>query len=307
MADVRSMLRNERVNRRITHPYLTYSSTGTLICLVCKIQVKTEALWNKHLNSTLHATHAEKSREATSQQAAAPSSLSKPSNGIASSKKRKADDESSDEETRKRTKAGEQALLNGFVPQEDMSTLYSPITSTANEASDDPPAPPTDLDTTIHGIPSHPRNSVPPPSPDPTIDEDEWAAFQRDIASPPPGSTALTAAADIVSTPLTAAELAVQSREQASQQEKERLEAEVEGEKEDAARQLEEEFDDMAELEERVRKLREKREQLRMKEKQDDSVVEEEEPPDPMVRNGSASEEESSDEDEENGWGCWGR
>lgn len=306
MADVRSMLRNERANRRINHPHLTYSSTGTLICLVCNIQVKTEALWNKHLNSTLHAINAEKSREGTSQKAAAPLAPSKQSNGISNSKKRKADDESSDEETRKRTKAGEKPVPNGFVPQEDKNTLYSPVASTANEIPDNPPASPTHLDTTIHSIPSHPRNSVSPPNPTPTIDEDEWAAFQRDIATPPPGPTALTAAADIVSAPLTAAELAAQSREQASRQAKERLEAEVEGEKEDAARQLEEELDEMAELEDRVRRLREKREQLRMKEKRHGPIVDKEELPDPIVRNSGASDEESSGEDEENGWRGWG-
>ncbi|KAL8924934.1 MAG: hypothetical protein Q9208_003817 [Pyrenodesmia sp. 3 TL-2023] len=307
MADVRSMLRNERASRRITHPHLTYSSTGTLICLVCDIQVKTEALWNKHFNSTLHATNAKKSREATSQKAAAPLGPSKQSNGISNSKKRKADDESSDEETRKRTKAGEQAVPNGFVPQKDKTALYSPVASIANETPDNLPAPPADLDATEHGIPSYPRNAVSPFNPKATIDEDEWAAFQREIATPPPGPTALTAAADIVSAPLTAAELAAQSREQASRQAKERLEAEIAGEKEDAARQLEEEFDEMAELEDRVRRLREKREQLRMKEKQDGPVVEEKEPPDPTVRNGGASDEESSDEDEGNGWRSWGR
>ncbi|KAI4197374.1 MAG: hypothetical protein LQ346_003027 [Caloplaca aetnensis] len=306
MADVRSMLRIERASRRITHQHLSYSSTGTLICLVCNIQVKAEALWNKHLNSTLHGTNARKSREPTSQEATAPRIRSKHSSGTSNSKKRKADDESSDEETRKRTRAGDQAVLDGFVPQKDKSTSYNSIKSTVNETSDKQPAPPTDSDPTIHGIPSHPRHSTTQPKSAPTVDEDEWAAFQREIATPAIEPTALTAAADIVSAPLTAAELAAQSREQASRQAKERLEAEVEGEKEDAARQLEEEFDEMAELEDRVRRLREKREQLRMKEKQEGVAVREESP-DPRVDHGDASDVESSDDNEEDGWGVWGR
>ncbi len=306
MSDVRSMLRNERASRRITHPHLSYSSTGTLICLVCNIQVKTEALWNKHLNSTLHVKNTQKSREATSQKATSPRNQSEQANGTSNSKKRKADDESSDEDTRKRTRAGDQAVLDGFVPQKDKNTLYNPVESTTNETSTDQPAPPTDPDPTIHGIPSHPRHSTTQPKPVLAIDEDEWAAFQREIATPAPEPTALTAAADFVSAPLTAAELAAQSREQASRQAKERLEAEVEGEKEDAARKLEEEFDEMAELEDRVRRLREKREQLRMKEKQEGVAVREKSPG-LRVDHGDASDVESGDDYEDDGWGIWGR
>ncbi|KAL8980191.1 MAG: hypothetical protein Q9177_005947, partial [Variospora cf. flavescens] len=116
MADVRSMLRNERATRRITHPHLTYSTTGTLVCLVCHVQIKTEALWNKHLNSTLHATNASKPREEVSD---------KKNN----SKKRKADDdESSDEDSRKRAKGVDNVHLNGFVSEKNkkQQTLNDP-------------------------------------------------------------------------------------------------------------------------------------------------------------------------------------
>ncbi|KAL8648142.1 MAG: hypothetical protein Q9210_005155, partial [Variospora velana] len=293
MADVRSMLRNERATRRITHPHLTYSTTGTLVCLVCHVQIKTEALWNKHLNSTLHATNASKLREEASD---------KKNN----SKKRKADDdESSDEEdTRKRAKGVDNVPLNGFVSEKNkkQQTQNDPLPPPiADQQPERPSAPPKTLESTTTDIPSRPHTHEPPrppPASTPAVNEDEWAAFQRDVASPPPEPSALTAAADISVAPLTAAELAAQSREAASRQAKERLEAELEGEKEDAARQLEEEFEDMAELEDRVRRLREKREALRVR-----GVVEEEgqkeKPPDGEVEVGQGMDEGGSEDDDD--------
>lgn len=97
------------------------------------------------------------------------------------------------------------------------------------------------------------------------VDEDEWAAFERDVATPPPVRTtiaALSAAATIEAAPMSAEELAAQAREQRSAQ-RGRKDIEVEAEREDAARHLEEEFDQMDELEAKVRSLREKREALR--------------------------------------------
>ncbi|KAI4145815.1 MAG: hypothetical protein L6R39_003696 [Caloplaca ligustica] len=304
MADVRSMLRNERATRRLNHPHLTYSTTGTLICTICHTQVKTEALWNKHLNSTLHATNLISSRDAPTKE---------DSNGVKPSKKRKADDESSDEDIRKRTKADQGTFVKGSsleTVEKDNKPQNDPAVSTRDDLPEVPPAQSRDPKPPANGIPSHTRPSVSqaPTIPSPAIDENEWAAFQRDIATPAPEPSALTVAADISAAPLSAAELAAQSREQASRQAKERLEAEVEGEKEDAARQLEEEFEEMAELEERVRRLRQKREELRMKEKQDESVAQEERPPDVYVEDGHGSDDGSSDVDDgEDGWGVWGR
>ncbi|OJJ45329.1 hypothetical protein ASPZODRAFT_143966 [Penicilliopsis zonata CBS 506.65] len=99
------------------------------------------------------------------------------------------------------------------------------------------------------------------------IDEDEWAAFEREVAAPtraPQAPAAVTAAATISAAPVSAEELATQQ-----QNDKENMirarEAEAEGEREDAARFLEEEFDEMEELEQRVRRLKQLREDLRTK------------------------------------------
>jgi hypothetical protein len=99
------------------------------------------------------------------------------------------------------------------------------------------------------------------------IDEDEWAAFERDVVAPtrvPHAPAAVAAAATISAAPMSAEQLA-------AQQEAERgtsiqaHEAEIEGEREDAARFLEDEFDEMEQLEERIRRLKHKREELRQK------------------------------------------
>ncbi|KAL8736760.1 MAG: hypothetical protein Q9166_000126 [cf. Caloplaca sp. 2 TL-2023] len=296
MASVRSMLRNERANRR-----------------VCHIQIKTEALWAKHLESSQHSSSLQKSRGATS---AAPSLLDHANKGNGS-KKRKADDDSSDDDTRKRTRGAFETSSPGGEAhgasladrmQTDAKLMHNRKRKPSIEIEAGQPEPPLDADPKTNGVPSDSLKREPVrPKP---IDEDEWAAFQREVASPPPETSALTAAADINAAPMTAAELAAQSRKQASKQAKEQMEAEIEGEKEDAARQMEEEFEEMVELEDRVRRLREKRERLRVKDRggggEAIDVDEEKVPPDEVMKNECTSEDMGSDDDEDE-WGSWRR
>ncbi|EMC99759.1 hypothetical protein BAUCODRAFT_30165 [Baudoinia panamericana UAMH 10762] len=63
MADVRSMLRAERVSRRITHPNASYTGDGKLLCNLCETLVKSEASWQSHLHSTGHALRASRQRD----------------------------------------------------------------------------------------------------------------------------------------------------------------------------------------------------------------------------------------------------
>jgi hypothetical protein len=98
-----------------------------------------------------------------------------------------------------------------------------------------------------------------------TIDEDEWAAFEREVVAPtriPYIPAAAMAVPTISAAPVSAKELAAQQRKEREELAKAR-EADIEGDKEDATRLLEEEFDEMAQLEERVRRLKERREELR--------------------------------------------
>lgn len=277
MADVRSLLRNERTARRISHPHATYSTTGTLVCLVCHIQLKSESLWNGHLRSAQHAMRLQRIRDGTLGRppgAPAPESQQEESEqyeaDVAESaegidgeadgihqpqgNKRKADD--GQEIVRKKSKVG--ALPEDFF---DKGARKDPeAASLSNKTT--PPLTGNEIQ-----LPSRPATPLKPlevvvPPKASAVDEDEWAAFEADIAAveAPPAEKA------VISAPaMSVEEVAAQSREEESARRKERQEAELEGDKEDAARKLEDEFQEMEALEERVRKLKEKREALRLK------------------------------------------
>lgn len=321
MADVRSLLRNERAQRRINHPQASYSPTGTLECSVCHVPVKADAeIWDRHLRSTQHAMRQERLRLSTSKSTNLPETPGEANSREVStgSKKRKADDRDGD--SRKRTRPVVDVPV-GFVDEtsETNNASTQPLTErqSLTVEREDPVTKPLqgfrangDASTTASLEPLTDSGNQPATAP---IDEDEWAAFERDVATPPPdpsAPSALTAAASISAAPVTAAELAAQSREQASMQGRERKEAEVEGEKEDAARALEDEFDEMEGLEERVRRLREKREELRLRrakeveeDLEDDTKIDAEGKHAVRV----VEDEESEDEEDEDGWDAWGR
>ncbi|KAK7934633.1 hypothetical protein PG985_000128 [Apiospora marii] len=104
-----------------------------------------------------------------------------------------------------------------------------------------------------------------------SIDEAEWALFEAEIANdaeptpPPPSAVPNPNNGDaVISAPaLTADQVAAKSQEEEHERRKLRFDAEIADEREDATRALEDEFDEMEELEARVRKLKEKREELR--------------------------------------------
>ena len=172
---------------------------------------------------------------------------------ITTSKKRKADDEEDIPAKKKRTNGV------GDVVGESSVDGAEGDHSNASE-SEEPASALSKTPSFSYQLPPLPSEALPPSKlpMSPSIDESEWAAFERDVASPPPQLSVLTSTATISAAPLTAAEVAAQSRQEASLQAKERREAETEGETEDAARMLEEEFEQMAELEERLNKMRER-------------------------------------------------
>jgi zinc finger protein 830 len=315
MADVRSLLRNERNARRISHPHATYSTTGTLVCLVCHIQLKSESLWNGHLRSAQHAMRLQRIRDGTLGRppgAPAPESqqvdheeeedaedsepaktTSNQTNGIsvAKSNKRKADD--GEERVRKRSRAD--GLPEGFFDE-----------GAPNDSETTPPQ--TSKTSSISGqeiqLPSRPATPLKAPEvtmvPKPAmVDEDEWAAFEADIAA----AEASAVENVVISAPaMSAAELVAKSKEEEIAQKKERQEAELEGDKEDAARKLEDEFEEMEALEERIRKLKEKREALRLKasgSKTAVSTLPQEAPPPKLDAAGINGKPEDGDDDDE--------
>jgi zinc finger protein 830 len=245
MTDVRSLLRNERVSRRINHAHAHYSDSGKLSCAVCNLHIKTESLWENHIVSPQHTARLEHVR----------------ANPPAQSRKRKAGQ--GDDDDRKRLKAQEDAAPPSSLPH----------------ASLDPPT----------------------PAPPPVVDEDEWAAFERDmIQTAPP---VIHASATISAAPVSADDLAAQAREEQIARRSAR-DAEIEADTEEATLALEQEFDQMEELDERVRRLREKREALRI-DRQSDTLPD---APPPVVsphlpeEDGDDDDDDDDDDDEFDDW-----
>lgn len=195
-------------------------------------------------------------------------------------KKRKASD--SDDSLRKRSKATG-GVPEGFFDAAQGSTELRPSLPSPTTEIQIPSRPAT---------PSKPIQEIPKRA---DVDEDEWAAFEADIAA-----ADVTANEDaVISAPaMSAAELVQKSVEESNAQRKERHEAELEGDKEDAARKMEEELDEMESLEQRVKRLREKREELRKKE----SIVGLNRPQAPVAPAPEPLEEDEDEEDDDDDW-----
>ncbi|KAI7552025.1 hypothetical protein KC331_g2165 [Hortaea werneckii] len=243
MADVRSMLRAERASRRITHPNASYTSDGRLLCNLCEMMIKSEAAWQGHLHSTGHTLRLDRAREAAAARTVE-----------SAGKKRKAEtlDSPSPDDKKRARSAGEEAPNADRQSTEERKDregdIAPPGTAPANETR------PTEVLS----------NGGAPPATDDAVDEAELATFERELAAmeqPSDAAAAIQADATISAAPLTAEELAAQAREEQSAQ-RGRRDAELEDEQEDAALALQEEFEEMDSLEQRLRKLREKREAL---------------------------------------------
>ena len=201
------------------------------------------------------------------------------SNGSENKNKRKASDNEAESTIRKRSRAAN-GVPDGF---------FDPATQGESEAPKIQTAPANEI-----RIPSRPATPLKPIGETPKrpgVDEDEWAAFEADIAA-----AEIPSAEDaVISAPaMSAAELAAKSADETNSKRRERQEAELEGDKEDAARKLDEEFDEMQVLEERVKRMREKREALRRKDTIGDLA-----PEAPVPNEGQNDVDEGDDEDEE--------
>ncbi|KAL9617602.1 MAG: hypothetical protein Q9160_007615 [Pyrenula sp. 1 TL-2023] len=251
MADVRSLLRNERASRRIAHPHASYSKSGQLLCSVCQLFIKSETLWDGHLRSANHKKNVQKAQ-----------------NGGATlepvSKKRKLDDD--EEDTRKKSKGdyevgGRHEEVKNPIQTEAKPDLEESTTTQEipNSATDDQ-SPSTNLQTE----PPVAQSTLAAAAPNTagTINEDEWAAFEREVVpltQDPVAPSDQYGSATISAAPMTAAEVAAQQQEST----RPRREEELEDEQEDEGRRMEEEFEVMEEMEDRVKKLKERREALR--------------------------------------------
>lgn len=178
-----------------------------------------------------------------------------------------------------------------------LSQTTPPIAADEDEAEAGGAQPPT----------SGASTSEPTPG---TIDEDEWAAFEREVVAPtkalsPPASGVMKSSATISAAPVSAAELARREEEERESRSKDR-EARLQGEQEEATRSLEEEFDEMEQLDERVKRLKQRREELlKLREEtlDTDNIVAAKEASTggagkSKIRNESKAEDEENEEDD---------
>jgi hypothetical protein len=233
-----------------------------------------------------------------------------------SSKKRKAIDDDDTEETRKRSRPqsddgnlpagffdasedveeGPLAPIDGFVPAEDedpgvqkRDTLQEDIAKTEAAVNS-----------------SRAKAEAPPAAED--VNEDEWAAFQAFTSAVPiktiSALDALNSNAVLEAAPLTTEQAQQQAREEARLDTKSKREEEIEDEKEEAAEKLEQDFEIQGELDDRVRRLKEKREALRRASRTSQDGLR---PvlPSAVVAPPEAVMEEESDEEEVDEFDAW--
>ena len=265
--DVRALLRAERAARRITHPHASYTNDGKLLCNLCEVPVKSEAQWQGHLHSSQHVLRSQRAQEVNDS-----GRTSAITNGAG--KKRKADTLSpeppANDGSRKIKEPGRKKA-KGSVRFKDLDDNEDDIAGPQNgeEIHEEDQTSKARLKEPMQEGKASTNEQAQ------AVDDAEFLAFERDLAALEQSAnqrTALEAAATISAAPMTAEQLASQSGDESSTQ-RGRRDAELEADREDAARLLEEEFEQMEGLEERVRKLREKREALRAAGNADNAVV----------------------------------
>jgi len=298
MADVRSLLRQQQASRRITHPHAQYSDSGKLACSLCHEPVKTEALWDNHVRNPTHRSKLQALREAQARDAKQDGT-----HAGGKRKHTSSDDEMEIEEEvvrKKRSKndiapittrdiglgligldnEGEKELKEQTLTPPPLSrrTSTTPVHGMEMRIPSRPATPMAPRDGSSSSTPNTASFARTPSLSGPAtatslasapartaqgdeIDEDEWAAFEADIVAT---DTAPTYSADaVISAPaMTTEELAAKQAEEAAEQ-RTAADIEVEDEREEAMRAIEDEFAEMEELEQRVQRLKEKREALR--------------------------------------------
>ncbi|KAI1770320.1 hypothetical protein F4818DRAFT_264151 [Hypoxylon cercidicola] len=138
------------------------------------------------------------------------------------------------------------------------------------------------------------------------VDEAEWAAFEAEIATADKTTTTQTAQYSVdatISAPaMTIEQIAAKSQEEENDRRKHLLDTEIADEREDATRALETEFEEMEELEGRVRRLKERREELRKGSLVNLRAVATTKAVDGKENSYGVSEEEDEDEDDVDDW-----
>ncbi|KAK4198723.1 hypothetical protein QBC40DRAFT_266461 [Triangularia verruculosa] len=298
MADVRALLRQQRAARRVEHPHASYSDSGRLSCAVCHEPIKVESLWEGHLRSAAHRQRVQvlSNTNANSNGPSYAGFVDQTSVAAApSTNKRKhgdSDDEMGDtfdEDAARRKKSRPDKPLTPPLTRRTSGTptfgvemqmpsrpatpvaireerdrngsgsAGTPMSITPKPASQNRSPP----------IPDEPPQKEPPKTSVPApVADDLWAEFEADLLhekKKPAAVAALENSDGVISAPvMTNEEVAAKSEEEERQKRRALADIELEDEKEEATRALETEFEVMEELEARARKLRERREALRV-------------------------------------------
>ncbi|RDA86929.1 hypothetical protein CP532_1858 [Ophiocordyceps camponoti-leonardi (nom. inval.)] len=295
MADARSLLRQQRAARRVQHPYAAYTDGGKLLCTLCRLQVKAESLWEKHLLSQGHRDslpRREGDSTTTTITTPTPTTTTTTTTTTTILAQKRPLDEADDGDEGQESRVEEDTLrrkrskLEAASPVESVKnggeqiSLASPSlmrrTSTTPSQGVELQIPSRPATPSRRDTPSSSASGIAPPPPSrrragsnltPTttttalkVDESEWAAFEADIAveSAPYDEDA------VISAPaMTAEESAAAAKALHEQTDKLKVDIDLEEEREEAARAMEDEFQDMQELEERVKRLKDRREALR--------------------------------------------
>lgn len=294
MADVRTLLQREREARRIQHPYLSYSKSGALTCTVCNLNIKSEALWEGHLKS---ANHRKNLRDTTTN-----------TGDVGHGKKRKIEELAEEDNPRKRKTVEEESEGDGRKKRQVSFQATEPDSPSPEDKPDvqktEPDVLPGFVKSAAIAAQTTPTPSPSPPpaaaAPQPVINEDEWAAFEAEVAPLARPQPQDYSNATISAAPVSADELAAQ---QAATSRRSRRDEEAEAEKEESEQRLADEFDVMEEMEERVRRLKEKREALRTARPTaapaPAPASAQEEPPEEARKPPDAEPESESDDDED--------
>jgi len=150
MTDVRSLLKQARQSRRITHPYAKYSNQGVLYCTACLQKIASDPLWESHIASS---SHKEKVKDAIRE------SQRKAKRGIAAT----AMDEEEEQEPQERKRVKLEA--EKAIPED----VEAPIVEEAAEVGGGEEGLPEDF---------FDEGSKPAKQ---GVDEDEWMKFQAEI------------------------------------------------------------------------------------------------------------------------------
>jgi zinc finger protein 830 len=305
-SNIRSLLRKELSTRRITHPHASYTNTKSnlLSCNVCHLIIKSESLWEGHLRSANHRRNVQKLPEQDPGTATiggrkrkaneVDSDIGDGSEGEAATgeKKRKAEDTHdahSQADERKKTKSeslqppptSSSVTMSGFVAASTVDPLPIPgaeHTSVPVEHSKAPGStlPATQQPEVSSGPFSAQTASAPPQKSAALVDEEEWAAFERDVV--PLAHVApltQTPAATITAAPLSASELAAQRAAEERTATVRSREEEAEAEREEEGRRMEEEFEVQEEMEGRARRLRERLREIKARERAEEGRMDE--------------------------------